>query len=96
MGFAYVPGLTAAQKDFGGTEDITLDESNAASYLRSLIEHMVATRGLDPFCGICKSTNLTYDDQPSIFKTIDEALPVMRKLEEQQLQAREFYRASRN
>jgi len=26
MGFAYMPGLTAAQKDFGGTADITLDE----------------------------------------------------------------------
>ncbi len=42
ISFAYVPGITAAQADFGSCSDITLTEANAANYLRSMVEGLVA------------------------------------------------------
>jgi hypothetical protein len=96
MAFAYMPGITSAQKDFGGCDDITLDESNAADYLRSMIEGFIARSCLDAWCGLCKCRNFTYEDGASIFETIDEAYPTLKRMEEAQMRTREAARASRN
>ena len=90
MGFAYEPGVTRTN---GGD---VIDENNAAHFLRTAVEAAIEGRGLDPWCGICKSRDFHYEDAKSIFKTIEEAYPVMKIVEEAQRRTREFLRASRN
>lgn len=55
IGFVYLPGLTAAQKEFGGTEDITLTEANAIDYLRLMVKGMIERQSIDPWCSLCHS-----------------------------------------
>jgi hypothetical protein len=84
MGIAYLPGITSAQKELGGTEDITLTVENAAPYLQSIVESMIASGGLHARCGICGSTELVYEDRVTIFATMEEALPRLREEERMQ------------
>jgi len=51
---------------------------------------------VDPWCGLCKSRQLVYDDQPTIFKTMEEARVKLREQEEAQVLTREWWNASRS
>jgi hypothetical protein len=47
-------------------------------------------------CAICGSTNLSYEDRATRFKTQEEAEPHLREAEAENLRAREFFEASKN
>jgi hypothetical protein len=91
MALAYVPGITGAQKEFGGTEDITLDESNAVEYMRSIVEGLIERHVINPWCGLCMSRVFSYEDALTRFKTIEEAEPILRQLEAEQLEIKRSF-----
>ena len=90
LGITYEPGITAAQADFGSCDDITLTEANAAGYLRSVMEGVIARKLLDPWCGICGSREFVYEDARTRFKTMDEAQPEIQRLEEENFRSRQM------
>lgn len=97
LGIAYADGLTAAQAEFGGFDDITLTEANAAGYVRGMVEGLLLRLTLNPWCGICfaPSTGWLYEDAPTKFKSIEEATPHLKRVEEANQQAREMIDAVR-
>jgi hypothetical protein len=52
--------------------------------------------GLEFRCGICKSTDITIEDRATGFETMEEAEPVFRKCEAEQLTSRVFLDSIRN
>jgi hypothetical protein len=48
----------------------------------------------NPWCGICGSRELVYEDGKTVFKTLEEAMPMLRKLEEDNLMSRQLLDAS--
>jgi hypothetical protein len=64
--------------------------------LRGEVEALIEKGGMDPWCGLCRSRNWTYEDQPTIFATLAAALPHLMAAEEQQASVREYLRASRS
>jgi hypothetical protein len=96
LAFAYEPGSTAVKRMGPEPGEIILDDTNAAQYLRSIIEQSVAKRQMNPWCGICQQRDLFYEDRISIFKTLAEAYPMLKKAEEDQRQTREFLDSQRN
>lgn len=84
LAFAYKPG-TKSQKALGeGGDAVIITEANAAEYLRLVVTHLIEKKRIDPWCGICRSTVFTYDDQPTRFKTMAEARPELERLERAQ------------
>ncbi len=63
--------------------------------LRESFEQLV-TAGLNPWCGLCQSKSLTYEDQPTIFRTMAEAMPHLQQHSDKQASVREYLRASRS
>lgn len=51
------------------TEHTTKEEAIEA------IEHGRKAMKIDPWCGLCASRELTFDDQPTVFKTMETAMP---------------------
>jgi hypothetical protein len=51
--------------------------------------------GANPWCGICKSKNLTPEDRATGFTTMAEALPFLQEEERKQAATREFFKASK-
>jgi hypothetical protein len=88
LAFAYVPGISAAQRDFGSTDDITLTEANAAAYLKSMVEGLIERRAVNPWCGICNSRKLSYEDRATSFRTMEEARPELERLQAENARAR--------
>jgi hypothetical protein len=97
MAIPYEPGLTAAQTDFGSCDDVTLTESNAADYLRDLVDGLILRRALNPWCGICRAKREAwfFEDCALAFNSLDEALPHLRASAEAQAATAEFLRFSR-
>ena len=54
----------------------------------ALIEEMRRALGINPWCGICGSWELVYEDRATLFETLHEALPLLYELEEEQLRSR--------
>jgi hypothetical protein len=54
------------------------------------LKEKAAAMNLDPWCGICKSRQLTYLDRPTKFRTMDEAEPFFRQIAAEQLATRRF------
>jgi len=46
--------------------------------------------GLNPWCGICGSTRLRYESHRTKFQTMEEALPSLKKSEQEQALTREY------
>jgi hypothetical protein len=88
LGFAYVPGVSAAQRDFGSMDDITLTEANAADYLKSMVEGLIERQAVNPWCGICNSQKFYYEDRPTSFRTMEEARPELERMEAENARAR--------
>jgi hypothetical protein len=53
-----------------------------------LMEEMRRTLGINPWCGICGSQELVYEDRPTAFEALQEAMPMLRELEDEQLRSR--------
>jgi len=51
--------------------------------------------GMNPWCGICDSRDLTYEDQPTRFATILEAQPHLAEAARRNAATREYFRASK-
>lgn len=60
-----------------------------------LLRSMEAELGLDPWCGICGSRELFFEDRKSIFETMEEARGPLRHLEAEQATMRQFLKASK-
>jgi hypothetical protein len=92
MAIAYLPGVTAAAWD--STNDITLTEDNAPGYVRDrIVGPALRSRLINPWCSICsaKSGTWCYEDAPTKFKTIEEAEPHLRKVEEANAATRRMF-----
>jgi hypothetical protein len=87
LAFPYTPGMTTAHKDLGGCVDIILSEESAANYLRDMVEGLVASRAINPWCGICDSRTFQYEDRVTAFQSMEEAVPFLRRLEAEQSRA---------
>lgn len=53
-------------------------------------------RVFNPWCGICRSHQLVYEDGATIFKTMEEAMPFLREMEKRQAWTRKFFEGGRN
>ena len=53
-------------------------------------------RFLNPWCGLCQSRNLHTEDQPTIFRTMDEARSFLEQSERDQTATAGFFRNSKN
>jgi len=91
LAFPYEPGITAAQAEFGSSDDITLTEANAAEYMRGLIDGLIARHAINPWCGLCGSprTAWMFEDAVTKFETMEEVLRAAREVELQQAAARQ-------
>lgn len=52
--------------------------------------------GLNPWCGLCQSRELCYEDAATIFKSIEEAMPALRAMEQLNLSTRRILKAGSN
>lgn len=89
MAMAYDSGKTVA----GGSDmdDIVLNPTNSIQFLRATIQRAVERHWLNPWCGICHSRALTYEDSATAFATLEEAMPYIHELEQQQALARSLF-----
>lgn len=64
-----------------------------ADTFRQSVDKLIAQKQITPTCAICgsASTEFTYEDAPTKFKTMEEARPEMERLEEQQRLSREMH-----
>jgi hypothetical protein len=53
-------------------------------------------RVINPWCAICESRSFIYEDEVTRFRTLAEAEPELRAMEEGQRRTAEFLKASRN
>lgn len=91
--FAYEPGVTVAP---GPGEGMVLDEHNAAGYMKAYVDDLFARKVIDPWCGLCNSKQLVYEDRPSVFATLEAARPMLEQVQMQQAMTREYFRKTRN
>jgi hypothetical protein len=50
---------------------------------------------IDPWCGICGSRQLFFEDRATVFNSMDEARGPLREMEEAQAATRAFLKASK-
>jgi hypothetical protein len=83
-------------------EAITLQLQNrrcdSTQILRETVEASIAAGAVNPWCGICKAKIGTwrYEDSPTYWRTMAEALKGAKAVEEAQRITREFLEAGRN
>jgi hypothetical protein len=65
-------------------------------HLRKQVEESIELGGMNPWCGICQSRKWTYEDQPTIYATMDAAMPWLQANSDRQAFTREYFRASRS
>ena len=51
--------------------------------------------GMNPWCGLCYSRDLRVEDNPTIFATMEEAMPFLKESERHYAKTREFFKASK-
>lgn len=64
-------------------------ESNHDEVVDKLEARRIALR-LNPWCGICGSRELRFEDRPAPYQTMDEALPALRETERENLESRAY------
>lgn len=71
---------------------------SVAPYLLETIHARVASKQIDPWCGICRAplTALFTEDAPTVFETLDEARPALLGQAKAQARTAQFIRAGRN
>jgi hypothetical protein len=55
-----------------------------------LIKAAEAARVFNPWCGICGSRDLVYEEGKTTFATLEEAMPLLRQLEADNLLSRQL------
>jgi hypothetical protein len=92
FGILYEPGVSSGYDvfGFGDGEEFTVTEANAAPLLTRLVDMLIDHQGINPWCGICHSPRAAwlFEDAPTKFETMDEALPAAREEERKQAAAR--------
>jgi hypothetical protein len=58
--------------------------------LKSMVQHLFETKAVNPWCGICLSRDLGYEDGISKFTTMPEALSAMAASQVQQAISRDI------
>jgi hypothetical protein len=53
------------------------DGAAALAEMKAAVERAIERNIIEPECGLCRSRDWRYEDQPTIFKTLDEAIPVL-------------------
>jgi hypothetical protein len=66
------------------------DDSNEGEAIESLKEGE-RSLGVYPFCGICGSTDLTFECRATPFKTMEEARPVLAIVQRANIDAARFF-----
>lgn len=60
----------------------------AMATFQSTVEKLIAEKAIDPWCGICKSRDWTYEQRRTKYATMEEAKPEMMQLEWEQILTR--------
>ncbi len=66
------------------------------SNLQRQVALLIEKGSLNPWCGICRSRQWTYEDEPTIFATMAAAMPHLQAASDRQQSVREYLRASRS
>jgi len=66
-----------------------------AARLRERVDGLIAANEMNPRCGLCFAKTWRYEDHPTNFTTMKEALPALRQAERANAATRQFFRASR-
>jgi hypothetical protein len=75
----------------------TQDEvDRLAATTEEQFRQMVESQNVKPYCAICGSQTIHVEAQRTRFATMDEALPHLNRLAEEQRQTHEFLEWSRN
>lgn len=77
-------------------EEPEFTKETAEDHLKGLVEGLVAHHLLNPWCGICNSRDLRYEDGITRFKSMHEALPELAKLQLEQIRTMQAIAVSRN
>lgn len=76
------------------------DETRAGGIpaVRAAIDLAIAAKTIDPWCGICKAKSDTwrYEDSPTLWRTMAEALPAAKALEAANRATAAFLKTGRN
>ncbi len=64
--------------------------------LQQQFQQLCDKAGIKHSCGICRSTTLLPEDKPTIFRTMDEAMPFLQESSDAQAATRQYLRASRS
>jgi hypothetical protein len=66
---------------------------SAIEKLKRIIKCLFETKAVNPWCGICQSRDLHYEDGLTPFKSREEALPFVNEVQARNLLTREFISA---
>jgi hypothetical protein len=69
-----------------------MTSETAIEALRTLIESEIEAGRLNPWCGLCGDHRFHYEDGVTKFKTMEEALPHIRRTERENSVARMLLR----
>jgi hypothetical protein len=67
----------------------------ATAELIAQVERLLALHKIDPWCGICRSSDWKAEAAPTKWATMDQARPFIEELERENAAARRFYQALR-
>lgn len=63
------------------TSDLGLNPKTAPGVLRETVNQWVAEGKINPYCEICGSQAFTYEDRPTRFNSIQEAMPELEAIQ---------------
>jgi hypothetical protein len=86
VAIAYEPGKSTAPDPDSPDLRTVLTRENASGHLRRRVELLLAMQAMNPYCGICGAREWTYEDRPTGFETMAEAMPHLEKSEAEQRQ----------
>jgi len=81
-----------------GSSEHTLTRANATQFLIHWVDAHIAGARLDPWCGLCRAprSSWVFEDEATRFRSLEEAMPELRRLEAAQAATREFLTGGRN
>lgn len=88
MTLPYLSGMTTVPSGRAEVSDLVLDESNASDFLRGVVEGGIKFKMINPWCAICGLTEWRYEDDVTIFKSMEEAQPFLKMIEDANTRAR--------
>lgn len=86
--------LALAYEPTGGQDAETMTAT-----LRSHFKELIEAGVMNPWCGLCRSRDIQFENALSKFATLDEAMPEMKKMAEEQAAVRaamQVWKASQN